>query len=213
MSDSDEQKVSEREPAVRSGRWVRIVPIAVFISLCVLFYLSLDHDPQTLPSVLVGRTLPDVELPSLADPAKTHHAADFLGKPFLINIWATWCPSCRVEHPTLLRLSQAGVPILGVNYKDVREDALVYLKRYRDPFAWSVFDEAGSWGFELGVYGAPETFFVDADGTIVYRHVGVITEQVWRNELSERYQAMGGERVDLSTVDSAKAVSAPGEEG
>ncbi|MEJ2755952.1 MAG: hypothetical protein P8104_09015, partial [Gammaproteobacteria bacterium] len=72
MSDSDEQKVSEREPAVRSGRWVRIVPIAVFISLCVLFYLSLDHDPQTLPSVLVGRTLPDVELPSLADPAKTH---------------------------------------------------------------------------------------------------------------------------------------------
>ena len=174
------------------GRWLRVLPVAVFAALCVLFFFALDNDPQKLPSALVGRPLPEFELPGLPDPEKTYRAADVIGKPFLLNVWATWCPSCRVEHATLVRLSKAGVPILGLNYKDVSADALAYLKRYQNPFEWSISDEVGSLGFELGVYGAPETFFVDATGTIVHRYVGAITDEVWRRELSARYEAMGG---------------------
>jgi cytochrome c biogenesis protein CcmG/thiol:disulfide interchange protein DsbE len=176
----------------RSGLFLRALPIILFLSLAVLLWMGLGGDPQYLPSALVGEKLPEFSLETVHDAEKTLQTKDFLGEPFLINVWATWCPSCRVEHGTLLRLAQAGVPIVGLNYKDERSLAISYLARYKDPFKWSIYDEVGSVGFDLGVYGAPETFFVNPDGIVQHRHVGVITDDVWDNELASIFNAMGG---------------------
>lgn len=176
----------------RHNNFLRALPVIVFLALAFLLWKGLGGDPQYLPSALVGQSMPAFKLEALHDAQKSHVTQDFLGAPFLVNVWATWCPACRIEHGTLVRLSEAGVAIVGLNYKDDRSQAIRYLAKYKDPFKWSIFDEEGSLGFDLGVYGAPETFFVDAQGVIQHRHVGVITDDVWTNELAPIYQAMGG---------------------
>ncbi|WP_163021312.1 DsbE family thiol:disulfide interchange protein, partial [Pseudomonas viridiflava] len=106
--------------------------------------------------------------------------ADLLGKPALVNVWATWCMACRVEHLVLNRLAQQGVLIYGVNYKDTNADALKWLKDFHDPYRLNIRDDEGSLGLNLGVYGAPETFLIDAKGVIRHKYVGVIDDTVWR---------------------------------
>ncbi len=113
--------------------------------------------------------------------------ADIAGQVALVNVWATWCVSCRIEHPYLDTLAQAGIPIYGINYKDEDAAALRWLQELGNPYVATIADREGSLGLDMGVYGAPETYLLDAGGVIRYRHVGVVDEQVWREVLQPLY--------------------------
>ena len=112
-----------------------------------------------------------------------------------MSVWASWCPSCKEEHPTLVKLAQQGVPILGLNYKDEPQDAMAYLARYGNPFGLVISDLKGDIGLDLGVYGAPETYLIDAQAQVRYRYVGVFDETIWQTQLAPCYQQLvaGGE--------------------
>lgn len=161
---------------------VTLLPLTVFFALVIVFWLSVnsDKDKTELPSTLIGKPIPPFKLTSLHNPEKVLTNADLPKTPFLLNVWATWCVSCHVEHPFLVKfINQYNVPMIGMNYKDERKDALVYLKKGGDPYVFSIADEKGTLGIDLGVFGAPETFIVDAKGIIQYRYVGVIDDRVW----------------------------------
>ena len=160
----------------------RFLPLAAFLLLVVLLVRGLSLDPTELPSARLGDSLPDFNLPVLGE-SGSRQAEDWGGEPALINVWATWCFSCRVEHPYLLELAQKGVTIYGLNYKDDPEKALVWLNDLGNPYTETVVDKDGSFGLDLGVYGAPETYVIDASGVVRHRHVGVVTEQVWNEQL------------------------------
>lgn len=166
------------------------LPLLAFLGLAFLFWHQIGKDPTELPSARLGQSVPDFKLSSLHQPEKLLTANDVKGQVSLLNVWATWCVSCQVEHPVLKRLADAGVPIIGVNYKDYRSAALQYLQNNGDPYQFTIFDEQGSLGLDLGVYGAPETYLLDKDGHIRYRFVGVLDPQHWDNELKPRYEAL-----------------------
>ena len=175
-------------------RLVLLVPLALFLGIALFLYRGLFLDPSELPSALIGKPFPAFALPSVIEPGKTITQADLLGKPALVNVWATWCPSCRAEHPVLNKLAASGVNIYGVNYKDQREPAQKWLRELHNPYQLNIEDAAGSLGLDLGVYGAPETFFIDAKGIIRHKYVGVIDEQVWSSTLAPIYQQLVDER-------------------
>jgi cytochrome c biogenesis protein CcmG/thiol:disulfide interchange protein DsbE len=166
----------------------RFAPLAAFLLLVVLLVRGLSLDPTELPSARLGDSLPDFELPILGD-SVSRQAADWHGEPALINVWATWCFSCRIEHPYLLELAKKGVIIYGLNYKDDPDKALVWLDDLGNPYVETVVDEDGAFGLDLGVYGAPETYVIDASGVVMHRHVGVVNEQVWREQLAPYFEA------------------------
>ena len=172
-----------------SARLKLFLPLAVFGLLAVLLFRGLSLDPQALPSALVDRPLPDFELPMLAD-GRSVGPEDIVGEPMLLNVWATWCISCRVEHPYLQQLADAGVSIYGVNYKDDADAAREWLTELGDPYRGSIVDASGSFGLVLGDYGAPETYFIDAEGVVRYRHVGVIDERIWTTRLEPIYNEL-----------------------
>jgi cytochrome c biogenesis protein CcmG/thiol:disulfide interchange protein DsbE len=153
------------------------IPIGVFALLLVVLAVGLTLHPRHVPSPLVGNAVPDFSLPDLADPQTALSARELRGQPRLLNVWASWCVACRTEHPLLLKLANSGlVPIVGLNYKDTRVDALAWLGRHGDPYARTAFDEKGRLGLDLGVYGVPETFVIDRHGIIRYKQVGPITD-------------------------------------
>ncbi|WP_068830710.1 DsbE family thiol:disulfide interchange protein [Pseudomonas sp. BMS12] len=170
-------------------RLILLLPLALFLGMAVFLYRGLFLDPTELPSALIDKPLPAFNLPDLKEPQRQLTQADFKG-PALINVWATWCPTCKAEHQMLNNLAKAGVTIYGVNYKDDAEAARKWLKDYLDPYRLTLSDAQGSLGLDLGVYGAPETFLVDAQGIIRHKYVGAIDERVWRQELAPRYQAL-----------------------
>src|SRR5690606_7397062 len=145
--------------------------------------------PSELPSALIGKPFPTFSLPAV-EGERTITQADLKGKPALVNVWATWCVACRVEHPMLNKLAQMGVTIHGVNYKDDNAAARKWLQEFHDPYALNIRDEQGTLGLDLGVYGAPETFFIDKDGVIRHKYVGVIDERAWREQLAPLYQQL-----------------------
>ncbi|MEJ2326310.1 MAG: DsbE family thiol:disulfide interchange protein [Chromatiaceae bacterium] len=148
-----------------------------------MFY-GLYQDPHRVPSPLIGRPAPKFTLPALEDPKVTISNADLTGKVSLVNVWATWCVSCRAEHKELMRLAKVdGVRILGLNYKDDREDAKRWLQIYGNPYVANAFDADGRVGIDWGVYGTPETFLVDRNGIIRYKQIGPIDQQVWEKTL------------------------------
>jgi len=163
------------------------VPFVVFVILAAMLYRGLGKDPNDLPSVLIGRTVPAFELPDLDKPSEILTVDSMKGKAYLLNVWATWCPSCKHEHPYLIKLAESGIPIYGINYKDDGEAARELLQRTGNPYVKNIFDEEGSLVMSLGVYGAPETFVVDDAGVIRYRHVGVVNEKVWTSEFSKYF--------------------------
>jgi len=167
---------------------IYLLPLLVFFALAGLLFSSLGNDPRLLPSAKIGKTLPDFTLPSLYGD-ETLTAESISGEVFLLNIWATWCPSCRVEHPVLNELAQEGVNIYGLNYKDDAKGALSYLNQLGNPYKIVIRDDSGDFGLDLGVYGAPETYIVDANNRIVYRHVGVVTKENWVSTLQPLYEA------------------------
>lgn len=166
------------------------LPLIVAFGLGVLFWQSLGKDPSTLPSALINKPLPDFSLPTVESSSELISAARLKGQPVLLNIWATWCPSCHMEHPYFMQLAKQGVPIIGINYKDDRASAMKWLAELGNPYLFSIFDEKGSLGFDLGVYGAPETYLIDKEGIIRYKHVGVVDERVWREQIQPIYERL-----------------------
>ncbi len=162
------------------------LPLILFAVLALFLLRGLDLDPRALPSALIDRPMPAFDLPLLGAEA-TMTQADLVGRPSLVNVWATWCVSCRIEHPYLDTLAQAGIPIYGINYKDEDAAALRWLQELGNPYVATIADREGSLGLDMGVYGAPETYLLDAGGVIRYRHVGVVDEQVWREVLQPLY--------------------------
>jgi cytochrome c biogenesis protein CcmG/thiol:disulfide interchange protein DsbE len=161
----------------------RFLPLVAFAALVLLLVRGLALDPTALPSARVGQPLPEFDLQVLGGEYR-RSAGQWHGKPALLNVWATWCFSCRVEHPYLLDLAESGVTIYGLNYKDDPAKALTWLEELGNPYAETVVDIDGDFGFDLGVYGAPETYVIDAAGTVQYRHVGVVDERVWTEQLA-----------------------------
>jgi len=160
-----------------------LIPV-IFIGLIALLWAGLGRDPRLVPSPLVGKPIPAFELPRLRDPEARLGPADFSGKVSLLNVWATWCVSCRREHGFLMALARGGeIPVFGLNYKDDRVAAVAWLDRLGDPYVANIYDPEGRLGLDLGVYGTPETFIVGADGIIAYKHVGPITGDVWREKM------------------------------
>jgi len=161
------------------------IPLVAFIILAsVLFAGFFLDDPHHLPSELVGKSLPQFKLTDVNNPQRTITSEDLLGEVTLLNVWATWCPSCVAEHQQLLKIASEGtVRLVGINYNDDVVKAQQWLRRLGDPFWVNVADTRGTLGIDLGVYGAPETFLMDADGVIHYRHVGVVTDQLWKETL------------------------------
>ena len=153
--------------------------LGIFIALVMLLAAGLTLNPREVPSPLVGKAAPPFELPLLRDPDKTFTTKERLGSVWLLNVWASWCVSCRDEHPVLLELAKTGaVPVYGLNYKDRREDGLRWLAAYGDPYRLSVVDPEGRIGIDYGVYGVPETYVIDKRGVIRYKQIGPVTREV-----------------------------------
>lgn len=161
-----------------------LIPIGLFAVLGLLLTAGLKLDPRMIPSPLIDKPLPDFVLPSVAEPKRVVSTKDLHGRAYLLNVWASWCVACRQEHPLLNALAKSGrLTIIGLNYKDQREDALKWLAQLGNPYSLSLADTDGRVGIELGVYGVPETFVIDKTGTIRYKHIGPITEDVLTQKL------------------------------
>ena len=168
------------------------IPLAVFCLILGVGYVgfSLD-DRHELPSALLGKPFPEFQAVTLYDRTPVSRA-DLVGQPTLVNVWATWCPTCKAEHAELMRIAaNTNVRLVGINYKDVASKAQRWLADYGDPYDMVIVDKDGALGVELGVYGAPETFLLDAQGNVIYKRVGDVNERIWRDELAPRLAQMG----------------------
>ncbi|MAT92096.1 MAG: DsbE family thiol:disulfide interchange protein [Halioglobus sp.] len=172
-----------------ASRLKLFLPLFLFALLALFLFRGLSLDPKEMPSALIDRPLPAFSLPRLDGEGEVTQS-DVVGQVSLLNVWATWCVSCRVEHPYLQQLADAGVPIIGLNYKDEDAAALDWLGELGDPYRVNIADRQGSLGLDLGVYGAPETYLLDAQGVIRYRHVGVVDERVWQGVLQPLYREL-----------------------
>ena len=154
--------------------------------------------PAQLPSALLGKVFPEFSAPDLYAPDTIITRDDLLGAPALVNVWATWCPTCKAEHEMLMDIAAsaaaggAGLKIVGLNYKDDRGKALQWLAEFGNPYAMVLSDADGLLGVELGVYGAPETFLLDARGQVVYKRVGDVNQRIWEQEIKPRLATMAG---------------------
>ena len=156
------------------NRW--LWPLGIFLVLVVFLAMGLTLNPREVPSPLIGKPAPAFELPQLHDADKTFSQKDMAGKVWLLNVWASWCASCRDEHPILVDLAKSGVvPIYGLNYKDKRPDGIAWLQRFGDPYVLSAHDSQGRIGIDYGVYGVPETYVIDKQGVIRYKQIGPLT--------------------------------------
>jgi cytochrome c biogenesis protein CcmG/thiol:disulfide interchange protein DsbE len=161
-----------------------MIPAAVFAVLVVFLAVGLNLDPRKVPSPLVGKPVPEFSLTRLKDPDLTFSQEDLNGSISLLNVWATWCVSCRAEHKILLALANSGkVDIYGLNYKDKREDAMRWLQVLGDPYLANAFDGEGRVGIDWGVYGTPESFLIDKQGVIRHKVIGPITVEILKDEL------------------------------
>jgi len=169
-----------------------LIPFLIFIIGAIFLATPLlkGSDPSKLDSALIGQPVPEFTLQDIYDKNKQYDASILKGRKMLLNVWATWCPTCYAEHTYLNKLAKQGLYIVGMNYKDNREKAIRWLTDLNDPYQISLFDKSGLLGLDLGVYGAPETFLIDSQGIIRYRHVGDLNETVWNDKLLAIYEAM-----------------------
>lgn len=156
-----------------------IIPLVIFVGVVIMLFARLGKSTDVNTSQLTGKPLPAFNLPLLSDTTRVMTNADLPKQPFLLNVWGSWCITCKVEHPFLLKLHAQGVPMVGVNYKDELPEALAYLNEFKDPFLYSIQDLPGNYGLDLGLMGAPESYVVGGDG-VVYKHiVGEVGEHNW----------------------------------
>lgn len=161
-----------------------LVPLGIFLVIAGFLYAGLDLNPRQVPSPLVGKPAPNFELPVLGAPERRFGPAEMKGRPWMLNVWASWCVTCREEHPVLVALAKKKlVPILGLNYKDKPEEAIAWLRHFGDPYDLSIVDAEGRVGIDYGVYGVPETYVMDRDGVIRFKHIGALTPEVLENRI------------------------------
>lgn len=174
-------------------RPLTLIPLALFVGLAALLYVGLQGDPQELPSVLVGKPAPDFALGIIGDAQSKAglSKADLMsGETVVLNVWASWCGPCRVEHPILMEVARAGsVPLYGLNYKDKPADAQRFLDQLGNPYARIGADVTGRVGIDFGVYGVPETFVINGKGEIVLKHVGPLDRQAWKDKIEPAIRA------------------------
>ena len=160
------------------------IPLAIFIALAIFFAVGLTRDPREVPSPFIDKPAPAFKLAQLHEASRVFTPGDMKGKVWLLNVWASWCVSCRVEHPLLVDMSRKNlVPIVGLNYKDRREDGVAWLTKFGNPYALSAYDVDGRVGIDYGVYGVPETFVIDKTGVIRYKQIGPITQEALDNTI------------------------------
>lgn len=169
------------------------LPLGIFLALVAVLAVGLRLDPGEVPSPLIGKPAPGFELPALHPPQAQVGPADFLGQVWLLNVWASWCAGCQVEHPLLMALAEQGrVPLVGMAYKDDAVAAEAWLQARGNPYRVVVLDVSGQAGIDWGVYGVPETFVIDAGGVVRHKHIGPLTRQALQEDilpLIERLQA------------------------
>lgn len=170
------------------------IPTVLAIGILGLFYVGLKTEDSGLPSPLVGEPAPEFQLESLRDPSKTLTEQDFTGEVALVNVWASWCNSCRTEHKYWRELAQQGIPIHAINYRDNRTNARRYLDRFGDPFDKIAYDPEAEAGIDWGVYATPETYVLDADGVIRYKHIGPVNQEVIREEIRPLIEELEAEQ-------------------
>ena len=181
-----------------NGRRSAAIAIVVgFLALLGLLLYGVRQsdraDRESLPSPLIGRAAPQFSLPLLHEPTREVASAELLGQPYLLNVWGSWCPACREEHPVLSRYAATGeLRVVGYNWKDEREDALRWLQQFGDPYSMILVDYEGRAAIDWGIYGAPETFLVDAAGVVRWKHVGPLTDDIIERELSPLVASLGG---------------------
>jgi cytochrome c biogenesis protein CcmG/thiol:disulfide interchange protein DsbE len=170
-----------------------LLPLALFIALVGFLAVGLKLDPKEVPSPLIGKPAPDFALTRLDQPTLTIRREDLLGKVWMLNVWASWCTACREEHPVLLDFAKRRlVPVYGLNYKDQRSAGLRWLGSFGDPYETSLFDPDGRVGIDWGVYGVPETFVIDRQGVVRYKHIGPLTPDVLRERIEPLLRQLHG---------------------
>jgi len=173
--------------------WKFIVPFGLFLALGAFLYVGLQRDPTYVPSPLIGKQAPEFTLPSLQDAAYPVSTKELLGQPWVLNVWGTWCGGCREEHNVLLAIAkQNAVPLIGLNWKDDNAAAQQWLAQLGNPYAVVAEDREGRVAIDWGVYGAPETFLVGPDGTVLYKHIAPMTMEAWTREFLPRIEAARG---------------------
>lgn len=170
-----------------------LIPLLAFFALVGLLFVGLSLDPRAIPSPLVGKDAPDFDLPELRSDEVRFTREGMLGKPALFNVWASWCVTCRHEHPMLEQLRRAGVPVYGLNWKDSRPDAMRFLAQFGDPYNAIGFDERGRVGIDFGVHATPETFLIDRNGVIRFKHVGMITPELIETKILPLFRQLEAE--------------------
>ncbi len=179
-------------------RLLYVLPLAICLAIGAFFYLGLDNDPRQIPSAFIGKPAPTFSLPPLpgrfaaprAEIAPLSNADLGAGKPVVINVWASWCIPCVAEHPLVTRLAEeSGVTVHGINYRDKPQDAAAWLARLGDPYTKVGADIDGKAGIEWGVYGVPETFVIDGDGIVRFKHAGVLTAEMIEREIKPLLEA------------------------
>lgn len=178
------------------ARWI---PLAVFVALAALLgagvWLSRRPDREALPSPLIGKSAPEFALPALHQPGRIVRAADLRGAPYLLNVWGSWCPACRDEHPVLTRFAETKrVRVVGFNWNDEHADAIGWLERFGNPYWIVVADREGKAAIDWGIYGAPETFLVDGKGIVRWKFVGPLTDEVIAEQLLPQLAQIERER-------------------
>jgi len=161
-----------------------LLPLAIFVVMVGFLAVGLTLNPREVPSPLVGKAAPDFSLPQLHESDKLFSPKELAGKVWLLNFWASWCNGCKEEHPVLMQIAKSGeVPIYGVDYKDTREEALTWLRRWGNPYPLVAVDESGRVGINYGVYGVPETYVIDKAGKIRYKQTGPVDQDVLEKKI------------------------------
>ena len=174
-------KSTKRKKSLKLGF---LIPLVIFIGLVAMLYMRLGKPTDIVTNTALERPVPAFELPLLSDTSRIMTNGNLPDEPFLMNIWGSWCPTCIIEHPFLMKLEERGVNLVGVNYKDDIGNALGYLNKGGDPFSMSIQDLSGQFALDLGLTGAPETFVVDGDGVIRQHIIGEVNESNWQSRIA-----------------------------
>ena len=161
-----------------------LIPLLLFVVLVSFLAIGLNRDPHEVPSPLINKQAPAFEIPQLAEANKTFSPASMKGQAWILNVWASWCVACREEHPVLVELAKSQIaPVIGLDYKDKREDALAMLAKQGNPYLLSAFDANGRVGIDYGVYGVPETYVIDKAGIVRFKHIGPLTIELLNKKI------------------------------
>jgi cytochrome c biogenesis protein CcmG, thiol:disulfide interchange protein DsbE len=161
-----------------------LIPLLLFVVLVVFLAVGLNRDPHEVPSPLINKSAPAFEVTQLEQPNKTFSPAMMKGEVWVLNVWASWCVACREEHPVLVEFAKSGqVPLIGLDYKDKREDAIAFLSKQGNPYGLSAFDADGRVGIDYGVYGVPETYVIDRAGVIRFKQIGPVTRELLNQKI------------------------------